>query len=741
MLLNSEQKKASEIDKNSLLVLAGPGTGKTTALVARYVHLVNTGVKPENILCFAFARKASEEIKLRIEKEINVNTKFLPIGTFHSIGNKAIREFGNLVGLRIPENILSSDYERLKIIRDLREILKDDYEKVKDDDDKSPLAILQYIDNVRRQLIDPEDASVIAAQNGNWSEMVHSNVYSLYEKHLTDNNLIDFERMIQWSCKVLKADADNEKSFISKFSHILIDEYQDINLAQKTMVDYLLKANSKLWVVGDDDQAIYGWRGSSVNFILDFEKNYIGSSKIYLSKNYRSGSKIVNAANRLAKHFYHRHEKNIVSARDSEGKVELINLSKEEFEVLEVVDSIKERNKKGVEFKDIAVIARTNFLPTSIIAKLISSGIPVAVRDGVKLFKDPVAQDLLIAVAISSNVKPEKGWNRKISPNVASFSKKIKDEPWTTKVKALATLLEKWSPKTLSDEELLQRIEVLNNYRDYLLQFKNADDIFPRIRNAQLISESSNSVHVGTIHGAKGLEWDTVHVIGWEDNLMPHERNSYLKSKMDEERRLAYVALTRAKNYLKLYYVDQRSGKHNSPSRFLSEIFKSKNQNKVKESVSSKKNGDEYADINKALNESEEKRKNLQKIDNINNSISNRIADGMGESSQQLFIAGEGLLSHAGYNVQKNGPSRKQRQDLLFDIFNGVVTLPDTLSQSVVEQWGDPNSLERLKKIRNTINTSLGMQKGRSNTSPQAVKKWEEDLHFIDNDLIKNLEN
>ena len=113
----------------------------------------------------------------------------------------------------------------------------------------------------------------------------------------------------------------------------------------------------------------------------------------------------------------------------------------------------------------------------------------------------------------------------------------------------------------------------------------------------------------------------------------------------------------------------------------------------------------------------------------------------MGESSQQLFIAGEGLLSHAGYNVQKNGPSRKQRQDLLFDIFNGVVTLPDTLSQSVVEQWGDPNSLERLKKIRNTINTSLGMQKGRSNTSPQAVKKWEEDLHFIDNDLIKNLEN
>ena len=340
-------------------------------------------------------------------------------------------------------------------------------------------------------------------------------------------------------------------------------------------------------------------------------------------------------------------------------------------------------------------------------------------------------------------MKPEKGWNKNISPKVASFAKKIKDEPWTTKVKALSTLLEKWSPKTLSDEELLQRIEVINNYRDYLLQFKNADDIFPKIRNAQLISESSNSVHVGTIHGAKGLEWDTVHVIGWEDNLMPHERNSYIKSKIDEERRLAYVALTRAKNYLKLYYVDERSGKSFPPSRFLSEIFKTKKLkqvNKVEENSSVNDKDDEYEDINEILKKIQEKRKNSQQKDDRRNSLSSSVADGMGETSQQLFVAGEGLLSHAGYNVQKNGPSRKQRQDLLFDIFNGVVTLPDTLSQSVAEQWGDPNSLERLRKIRNTINTSLGMQKGRSNTSPQAVKKWEEDLEFIDNDLKNNLE-
>ena len=263
------------------------------------------------------------------------------------------------------------------------------------------------------------------------------------------------------------------------------------------------------------------------------------------------------------------------------------------------------------------------------------------VRDGVKLFKDPVAQDLLTAVAIASNTKPEKGWNKNISPNVVSFAKKISHEPWKTQVKALATLLEKWSPKYLSDDELIQRIEILTNYRDYLLEFKNANDVFPRIRNAQIISESKNSVHVGTIHGSKGLEWDTVYVIGWEDNLMPHELNSFLKSKIDEERRLAYVAITRAKNLLKLFYLDERSKKSHAPSRFLSEIYQKQDiekfdpssDNRAEYNVNDNEDNEDYEEFKKIFNELQEKRKNQK------NKISENIADGMKEGSQQLFIA------------------------------------------------------------------------------------------------------
>ena len=749
MTLNNEQKKASESDAKSLLVLAGPGTGKTTALVARFIHLVNQGVKPKNILCCAFARKAADEIEKRINSEMSLDKKDLSIGTFHSIGNKAIKELGHLVGIQIPEKILSWDKDRLKIIKELQKELEDEYNLIDDKEEKSPLAVLQYIDNVRKKLLDPEDAGVEAAQNGNKANMAHAGVYDLYEKYLTENKLIDFERMIQWSCRVLEADASSNQDFISQFTHILVDEYQDINFAQKTMIDYFLKSGSNLWVVGDDDQAIYGWRGSSVDFILDFEKNYPGSSKVYLSKNYRSGSKIVNVANRLAQRFYKRHDKNINSERDTKGNVEIINLKTEEFEALEIVSSVKERHKQGIEYKDIAVLARTNFLPTTIISKLISAGIPVAVRHGVKLFKDPVPQDLLTAVAVSSNTKPEKGWNKNISPNVVSFAKKISHEPWKTQVKALATLLEKWSPKYLNDDELIQRIDILTNYRDYLLEFKNANDVFPRIRNAQIISESKNSVHVGTIHGSKGLEWDTVYVIGWEDNLMPHELNSYLKSKIDEERRLAYVAITRAKNLLKLFYLDERSKKSQPPSRFLAEIYQKKdiekfdhspekrevynvNENDDKED---KEDNEDYEEFQKIFNELQEKRKTHNK-----NTISENIADGMKQGSQQLFIAGEGLLSLAGYNVQKNGPLQRERQNLLAKIFHGEVELPSTFSENLSEQWGSPNSTERLRKIRNTINTSLGMQKGRSNTSLQAVKKWEEDLEYIDDELKPEIE-
>ena len=184
--------------------------------------------------------------------------------------------------------------------------------------DQLPSNILQYVDQIREQLIDPEDAAIEASEKGDQIMIAYADIYKFYEEHLSQNGLVDYPRMIQYAYKAFVADAKKDKSYISQFKHILIDEYQDINFAQKSMVDELLKGGSSLWVVGDDDQATYGWRGSNVKFILNFETYYEGAKLVFLNTNYRSENNIVIAANNLAKKFARRHEKNIISFGNDE---------------------------------------------------------------------------------------------------------------------------------------------------------------------------------------------------------------------------------------------------------------------------------------------------------------------------------------------------------------------------------------------------------------------------------------
>lgn len=788
-MLNVEQLRAAQIEAKHSLILAGPGTGKTTALVGRFAYLIKLGVQPKSIICCTFAKKAADELSRRIQVETGINTLGLPIGTFHALALRLLTANGREIGMSPPFQILT-ERERLQAIFEIKKSVgADTLYKDFDSESSRPSTILKFIDEVREQLLDPEDASIEASENGELLNLVHSEIYAQYESWLNRSDKIDFPRMIQWACKLLAQDAKNGSKIGSSFQHLLVDEYQDINKAQKTMVDEILKGGGNLWVVGDDDQAIYGWRGSDLKFILDFDKFYPGTKKVTLVRNYRSGEKIVQNANHLINHVSRRHPKGLQSDIKVKSTVTVAPCTDESDEALKIARTIKEQFQSGVKPQQIAVLSRTNALPFTVIDVLIAQEIPVVLKDGVQLFAEPVAQELISAIAVSCNMKPERGWDRKLPRNIASFAEKISKDDWPKKVKALATMLVKNSPKNLSDDDLAERITSIDNYKEYLLSFEDSEEVFRKVRRSAQQSKNSNGVHIGTIHKAKGAEWESVFVIGWEDDVLPHARNQGPRG-IDEERRLAYVAITRAKSFLMMTYVDKRDGVEKKYSRFLDEMpmafdglsepqkksFEKKQkpkrrskidpismitrkyENQIKlmethdESVAKQKAEALLRSTNSSLNR-EPKKMDILKGNNdedrafyreinetlLQKKLSKKIADGSGAIIEGQIEADDGFLKDAGYNAQKNGPSTNERQQILTDVFEGKIELSPDLKESVAEQWGKENSIERLQKMRNAINFSLGTQKGRANPSEQAIRKWEADINFIDERLAPSL--
>ena len=753
MKLNPEQLSAASQSSKNVLVLAGPGTGKTTALIGRYSHLIKSGFRPDQIFCCTFAKKASEEIKERVQKETGIAARSLPIGTFHSLALGLLRKDGNRLGLELPNKVLVG-FERIKVINEIKKAkgIAELYKNL-DQEVGRPSNVLKYIDDVRENLMDPEDASVEASERGDKEQIAHAEVYGLYDKWLSETGNIDFARMIQWACKLLEYDAANGSEVAARFKHVLVDEYQDINKAQKVMVDGLLAGGASQWVVGDDDQAIYGWRGSSPKFILDLKKSYPDTKTVNLVRNYRSGQKIIDNANDLISNVKRRHPKELIAESDKPGIVKLVNAADETYEALQIASSIKERFNSGVPPKEIAVLARTNLLPMTVVDVLLAQEIPIILKDGIRMFGEPAARDLISALAIASDKPVAPGWDGWLPSNVKSFAKKIAPDAWDRKVKALCTLLVKYSPKSLSAEQLDERVKVIDHYKEYLLDFDDQDEVFRRIGRTQKQPKDGNGVYVGTIHKSKGLEWDSVFVMGWEDDKLPHSLNH--GSKLDEERRLAYVAITRPKNFLMLSFADKRQEDEKLYSRFLDEmpivddgIKLKKRERPLANPLLLNVNATEPARLSKIMMRDETKGRLSREDDKefyreINEilsgkSLNTNVADGSGVGAGwESLDVGRGFLMDAGYSAVKDGPGTIQRQQILLDVFLGNIEMSPEIKQSVVEQWDEPGSIERLQKIRSSINVSLGTQKGKDNPSTQAIKKWEADLNFVDDQLSK----
>ena len=753
MGLNKEQQAAASVNSGHHLVLAGPGTGKTTTLVSRYQHLIDSEVSPSEILCCTFSKKSSEELKERIAAVTKLNTKALPIGTFHSLSVRILRRIGTLVDIESDFEIWAKDWERLKVISTFfNELLGEGVFENIDREDKSPKRALEYIDSWRENLVDPEDASIRSSEQGDEAGVAHAEVYRLYEEYLNTEKKIDFPRMVQWACKALAKDAAGDSNFAKQFSNVLVDEFQDINHAQKVLIDHLVAGGSDLWAVGDDFQAIYGWRGSDVRYLLDFEKHYDGSSVHYLTQNYRSTENIITVANNLSNHFKEKYDKVLNCTREGDGDVSFLLLNDIDKEALEIRSLVQQKIKDGVAHNQIAVLARTNKLPTAVVYSLIKASIPVELKGGVEAFSDYEARLLLTSLAVSSNRKLEGFWALKLGSQLFGFAKKLSSESWDRRVKALTTYIVNRPPKAETDDAS-SRSEKLEELRDYILDFEDDEFLFSVLKGLNDTKDSLDRVFVGTIHSAKGLEWDTVAVMGWEDGLMP-QRQSESPRVYEEERRVAYVAITRAKNSLLLTAVKERDGHEQTISPFIDELLAQGKTSIINVRIDphidpltvDRKTSDTPTEQNQRQLSSDERVEWIKELRRIRleaeKEAKQTVADGDGGDGTGWSdqAAGTGLLAEAGYTVRKDGPNNTQRQNILADVLHGRVHIPDWISGTVQVQWGQPNSRERLTKIRNTINVALGNQKGRSLPSLQAIEKWETDLVFIDNSLTPQLE-
>ena len=722
--LNQEQKLAAEHSSSRLLVLAGPGTGKTSTLVGRYLYLLKQGVEPEKILCCAFSRKAADEIRSRINTERGTDLEQDNLTTFHALGNRIVRNHSALIGLNPPETILSQAFQRVAIIRGIRIENEEVLNETDEDREINNTEILSQIDIFRQNLLDVEDAGVKASETSDTLLNLAARIYPFYEKHLTDNNKIDFERMIQYAIKILDQDAKGNKQIVKKYEHVLVDEFQDINFSQKRMMDRILEGGAKYWVVGDDDQAIYGWRGSDVKFILGFEQDYPGAKKVNLKQNYRSGRSIVYLAKELASYLTSRHDKMLTAVTEAKGQARIFDFANEETEASGVVDLIRSRKEAGVNNNEIAVLARTNQLPAAVAAKLALADIPYFTKDGSGLFSDKYSKQLISAIAISDGQNLDRRYAIKISNQLESFASNLATNPWPVKVASLSTFLTNRisGSDKLTDDEKLEATEQVKIHKDYLASYAGSDVVFEKLNAFTNATENSDAVYVGTIHGAKGLEWNSVFIIGWEESVLPH---SLAVNRLDEERRLAYVGITRAKEYLSMSHVNKRNGKEKVPSQFLSDLVR-----RLKEQV--QPNQPVEANQRERLFGSEVVKDRKKLIDRVEENRRETVVE---------FNAADGLLSHEGYSASKNGPTDQRRQRILQNIFIGDVQIPEFISESVLTQWGKPRSQERFDKLRNSINSFKSLNEGRKNRSDEAIRKWEKDIEYLDNVLIKSIES
>ena len=614
--LNDRQKEAVVNTDGPMLILAGAGSGKTKVLTTKVAYLIEEkNIDSNNILAITFTNKAAKEMKERIFKLEGNSAFYIQISTFHSFGLKILKENCELLGYEKNFTILDSD-DSLSIIKKIMKELNIDANKY------NPKAIKNVISNNKNEIIDPEKYSLYV--NTDFDEITLE-LYRKYEKSLKINNAGDFDDLLILPLKLFNNNPGVLQKYQEKYKYVFIDEYQDTNEPQYILSKMISAKYKNITVVGDADQAIFTWRGANYKNILNFEKDYKDAKVVLLEENYRSTKTILNAANNVIKNNKVRKEKNLWTQNEEGSKITYYKAFDEKDESNYVVNEIKKLIEKGVNPKDICVLYRANAQSRTVEEAFLTSNISYNIVGSYAFYNRKEIKDLIAYLKLIYNNKddvsllrvinyPKRGIGNKAIENLAIKSNVLdkslyevidsgkeldfknmieeikKEESHLTLTELIDMVLDKSGmKKSLEDEKSIEadiRLENLEEFKSIAKAMEinegivSLEELLDKLALVSDVSEQKNDnedkVTLMTMHAVKGLEYDYVFIVGVEEGLFPHSNSLESNDELEEERRLCYVAITRAKK--KLYLINARSrilyGKvsSNVPSRFINEI-------------------------------------------------------------------------------------------------------------------------------------------------------------------------
>jgi DNA helicase-2/ATP-dependent DNA helicase PcrA len=573
--LNPEQKAAVTYTEGPLLVLAGAGSGKTKVLTHRVAYFIQqTLIKPENALLLTFTNKAANEMKQRIFDLTNGNGPMT--GTFHSFCAKILRLDGSSIG--IPMNFIIYDEQ------DQKDAVKQILEKLNlSTDQYNPASMLNGISEAKNQMLSPEEYKNFI--RGEWQEVV-SKVYVEYEKMLKEIGALDFDDLLIKTVVLFKESPLILEKWQRILTHIFVDEWQDTNKIQYSLTRLLVGKNNNITAVGDASQSIYSWRGADFRNITNFIRDYPNVKVINLEQNYRSTQNILDAANLvISKNTSHPILK-LWTEKKAGAKIKLYSASNGFTEADFVVDEI-ESLKHDYDYHDVAVLYRTNAQSRVLEEALLHGGIPYTLVGGTRFYDRKEVKDVISYIKYLVNPKDSVSRRRIEKVGLRRFEKLeefrngIENLDGLTTLDILDVVIQKTDYLALfqkESEENLARLENLKELRSVATEFPKINDF---LENVALVeagprNQTQNAVTLMTLHAAKGLEFSIVFIVGMEEGLFPHSRSLIDTNQLEEERRLAYVGITRAKEILYLTYASSRlyfgERLSNPPSRFIMDI-------------------------------------------------------------------------------------------------------------------------------------------------------------------------
>lgn len=625
--LNNKQYEAVVNTDGPCLVIAGAGSGKTKVLTHKIAYLLEEkDIKPWNILAITFTNKAANEMKTRVEGLVGEAAKDMWIGTFHSICVKILRRFIDRIGYDTSFIIFDTSDQRTLVKECLKSL---------DLDEKmfSDRSVLSEISNAKNEMLEP--TQYMARVNGDFRKEKIAGVYALYQQRLKENNAVDFDDIINLTIKILMENPEALAYYNDKFKYVLVDEYQDTNKAQFTLVTMLASKYGNITVVGDNDQGIYSFRGADISNILNFEKDFPGTKIIKLEQNYRCTGNILKAANAVIKNNEVKYKKELWTENDT-GELPNVFCGDNEYdEASYVIEQINRlRREEYFKYSDFTVLYRMNAQSRAIEDILRREDIPYKIIGGLKFYERKEIKDAIAYLRLifnpSDNLslkriinEPKRGVGKTSLDNVA----KIAEDNNVSMYEVIKNAADYGLNRVfVNTREFIEQIEYLINKKEELkiselikealnktgytkaLENENTVEAESRIQNLEELltvaiefeeenaenslgeflegitlssdvdglEESDDMVTLMTLHSAKGLEFPVVFLVGMEEGIFPGYKSIGEPKELEEERRLCYVGITRAKQYLFLTCAKQRtifgSTTYNSPSRFLNEI-------------------------------------------------------------------------------------------------------------------------------------------------------------------------